>query len=507
MKGDVWRRVRQIVQALSFLVFLVSIVYVGPLERKPWYALAPDTLLRLDPLAAAAAMLAQRRWVARLAPALFVVGATLALGRFWCGWLCPLGALIDWFSPRSALGRKPPSSRWRTIKYSLLFLMLFAALVGNLTLTILDPLAVFLRSLAVAILPAFNWLVTQMEIVLYRVTFLRGFLGTVDRALRGTLLSYEQPYYGAGFLFAGLLVGILSLSFLARRAWCRYLCPLGALLGLLAKVSWIKRKVSSACVSCGLCERECTMGTIDAGEDYASDNGECILCMRCAANCPVDAVSFARDWGVDRGRDYDPSRRHLVSMLGAAIGGWALLKIAPSAHHPDPRRLRPPGAEERALLTSCIRCGACIRVCPTHGLQPSLVEAGLEGVWTPILVPRLGPCDYSCTACGEVCPTGAVPQLALDRKQQTPIGKAYVDPRICIPWSGRGECIVCEEMCPLPEKAIVLAETIVEGESGEVRVLQVPVVRHDRCIGCGLCENKCPVNGEAAIRVMVDPMS
>jgi NAD-dependent dihydropyrimidine dehydrogenase PreA subunit len=95
----------------------------------------------------------------------------------------------------------------------------------------------------------------------------------------------------------------------------------------------------------------------------------------------------------------------------------------------------------------------------------------------------------------------------LDQKQKTPIGKAYIDPRICIPWSGRGECIVCEEMCPLPEKAIVLEETTSQDESGEVRILQAPVVLHDRCIGCGLCENKCPVNGEAAIRVMVDPMS
>jgi len=507
VKGSRWRQGRRIVQALSFLLFLVSIAITVRVTGESRRILSPDALFRLDPLAAVAAMLAARRWMVRLAPALGFVGVTLILGRFWCGWLCPLGTLIDWFSPRRALRKEPPSSRWRSIKYGLLFLILSAAVLGNLTLMILDPLTIFLRSVGMVVLPALTWLVTRAEIALYRAVFLRGVLGSIDRTLRGVVLSYQQPYYGSGLLLAGLLAGVLSLSLLARRGWCRYLCPLGALLGLLAKASWLKRKVSPACVNCGACERECLMGTVDVSDNYVSDSGECILCMSCAAACPVDAVSFARDWSVDWGQDYNPSRRHLVSMLGAAVGGWALLKTSPRAHHPDPHRLRPPGAEERTLLSSCIRCGACIRVCPTHGLQLSLTESGLEGLWTPILVPRLGSCDYSCTACGEICPTGAIPPLALERKQQTPIGKAYIDQRICIPWSGRGECIVCEEMCPLPEKAIVLEDRPTTDQSGAVRILQSPVMRHDQCIGCGLCEQKCPVNGEAAIRVVVDPMA
>jgi len=167
----------------------------------------------------------------------------------------------------------------------------------------------------------------------------------------------------------------------------------------------------------------------------------------------------------------------------------------------------PPGAEETALLKACIRCGACLRVCPTHGLQPSLFESGWEGVATPILVPRLGPCEYSCNACGQVCPTGAIPFLLLDRKQQQPIGKAYIDRSLCIAWSGRGPCIVCEEMCPLPHKAIKLEEMAIEKEKGLEIALQVPVVNHNLCIGCGLCENKCPVQGEAAIRVRIDPLA
>jgi NAD-dependent dihydropyrimidine dehydrogenase PreA subunit len=119
----------------------------------------------------------------------------------------------------------------------------------------------------------------------------------------------------------------------------------------------------------------------------------------------------------------------------------------------------------------------------------------------------MGHCDYACTACGDTCPTDAIPSLPLEQKRETVIGKAYVDPELCIAWSGRGPCIVCEEMCPLPEKAIILDEKEFADGQGGTRTLQVPVVRHERCIGCGLCENKCPVNGEAAIRVIVDPLS
>jgi len=86
------------------------------------------------------------------------------------------------------------------------------------------------------------------------------------------------------------------------------------------------------------------------------------------------------------------------------------------------------------------------------------------------------------------------------------IGKAYVDPARCIPWSGRAPCIVCQEMCPLPQKAITLEAVQARDPSGGMRELQAPVVDHERCIGCGLCESKCPVNGEAAIRVIVDPL-
>jgi NAD-dependent dihydropyrimidine dehydrogenase PreA subunit len=124
-------------------------------------------------------------------------------------------------------------------------------------------------------------------------------------------------------------------------------------------------------------------------------------------------------------------------------------------------------------------------------------------MWTPILVPRLGYCDYSCSACGQVCPVQAIPPLTLEDKRKQIIGEAYIDQNRCIAWSDHRDCIVCEEMCPLPDKAIQLEEAEVWGADNTRVTVKLPHVLRERCIGCGICEYKCPVNGEAAIRVYV----
>jgi len=167
----------------------------------------------------------------------------------------------------------------------------------------------------------------------------------------------------------------------------------------------------------------------------------------------------------------------------------------------SPKLLRPPGVINDHLLATCIRCGECSTVCPTNAIQLAVTEAGVEGFWTPILVPRIGYCDYSCNACGQVCPVEAIPPLSLENKRKQVIGKAQIDQNRCLPWAEGEDCIVCEEMCPIPEKAIYLEEAQVITSEGEEITIQRPVVIHNLCTGCGICENKCPVSGEAAIQV------
>jgi len=148
-----------------------------------------------------------------------------------------------------------------------------------------------------------------------------------------------------------------------------------------------------------------------------------------------------------------------------------------------------------------VRCNECVKVCETQGLQASFLEGGWQNLLTPRLVPRLGYCSYSCNACGQVCPTGAIPNLALEAKRHTLIGLARVDRSRCLPWVYGIDCIVCEEACPLGDKAIKLEVTQMANGAGEQVTVQRPYVIKELCIGCGVCEYQCPMGGEAAIRV------
>jgi polyferredoxin len=509
MTAQRWVRVRQIVQYLFLALFLYLFVITVKDSRSPqlvggWSPLPVDLFYHLDPLAAVSASLAGRTIPTKLLWALITLGATLILGRVWCGWVCPMGTVLDLFRFRRARGNAiQVSSRWRQVKYFLLFVVLISALFANLTLLILDPITILTRTLATGVMPALNYTVTAVEFWLYGFGPLQAPLAWLDTVLRSTILPAEQSFYQLNLLLALFFIGIVSLNLFTDRFWCRYLCPLGALLGLLSKVSWLRRVVGPGCNQCRRCSRDCPTGTIEPERGFASDPGECIVCLACLDTCPQESVAFKGQWGLAEWRSYDPSRRQLLASLATSVSGLALLRTSPIARREHPYAVRPPGARENGLLAKCIRCGECMRVCPTSGLQPSLSESGLEGLWTPVLVPRLGYCDYSCHACGQVCPSGAIPLLTLEEKRRTAIGLAYIDQNRCIPWADNVDCIVCEEMCPVPDKAIKLDEVEVMNAQGELVVVKRPHVVRDLCIGCGICEYKCPLNGQAAIRVYV----
>jgi len=143
-----------------------------------------------------------------------------------------------------------------------------------------------------------------------------------------------------------------------------------------------------------------------------------------------------------------------------------------------------------------------MRVCPTNGLQPVWLDAGLEGLWSPELAPRIGYCEFNCNLCGEVCPSGAIKLLDEAAKHRTIIGIAAIDHDRCIPWVRAQDCLVCEEHCPTPTKAIRLRPEIVMDDSGAEVEIKKPYVVEAECIGCGICETRCPVSGASAIRVI-----
>jgi ferredoxin len=198
------------------------------------------------------------------------------------------------------------------------------------------------------------------------------------------------------------------------------------------------------------------------------------------------------------------SRRAFVGAVGAGVAVPLVLHAARTGMHspPDEHFLRPPGAQdETRLLDLCVRCGQCMKVCPNNALQPSLLQGGIEGMFVPHLVPRIGYCEYDCTLCGQVCPTGAIPNLIQQQKHKAIIGKAVLNQDLCLPWAENQECICCEEHCPVDEKAIQYDVVDVTDATGQRVTIQRPYVIVERCVGCGICENVCPVDGEAAIRV------
>ena len=200
----------------------------------------------------------------------------------------------------------------------------------------------------------------------------------------------------------------------------------------------------------------------------------------------------------------DLGRRAVLGAGLAGLGAKLLFGISTQASKRsfNPALIRPPGAlAEDEFLARCIRCGECMKVCPTNAIHPASLEGGVEGIWTPLLNTSIGYCDYECNLCSQVCPTHAIRQIDVPEKQKIKIGLAYIDRNRCLPWAYSKTCIVCEEHCPTPKKAIWFEEVEVRNLQGEKLTVKQPRVDPELCIGCGICEAKCPVKAPAAVRV------
>jgi len=477
---------RRIYAVFFFGLFVVLLLLTDFEDLKGFQT---SLLLELDPLTALAAFLTSGTFYAGLLWSLAVIVPTLFLGRFFCSWICPLG-ILNQFSSWLLNKRRPRDdydvNRYRPIfrlKYYLLAALLVLAIFGSLQVGLLDPIALMARSFTAAVLPAAN--------------------------LAGAEIYLSQPVFHGGALIAGILIAIVLANRFMTRFFCRVLCPLGALLGLLSRRAPLRiQRDVDRCIDCDKCLRSCQGGCDPHAELRVS---ECHVCMNCIEDCPTQALHFG--FAKERSSAHQPvdvNRRRLgEAVLGAAVL-YPMVRSSVSARtNPAAEVIRPPGSlAEEAFLGRCIKCAACMKVCPTNVLQPALLEAGVEGLWTPILVNRIGYCEQNCTLCGQVCPTGAIRSISMAEKVGAPpfevptkLGTAFYDYGRCLPWAMQTECIVCEEMCPTSPKAIWYEVVDVRGRDGATKPLKRPYVDPRLCIGCGICENKCPVEDLRAIRV------
>ncbi len=429
---------------------------------------------------------------------------TLVLGRAFCGWLCPLGALMDliaWPLQRLRRWREFGPGQFRKLKFALLALLAVLALTGRQYAWFLDPLAIFVRAFSLNIHPAINRGAEQVWAFLLRATDEPVWLEQMYYSVKDRMIGAGQPFFPhAGWVFLMFMV-ILGAVLLQRRFWCRHLCPLGALLGSAGRLAPLRRVTLSCGNGCHVCRHLCRTGAIRADNTYA--RSECILCLDCVQGCALGTAVFS--FRRQSNHQIQPpqggilTRAQFLLLLGGALSlSAAAVKRTWGAKSVRAVGLRPPGAlPEAEFEQRCIRCGNCMKVCPTSGLQPSLWENGASGVWTPRLAPKIGYCEYECNLCGQVCPTGAIRPLGVAEKQKTPIGLATIRRDLCIPWKSDTQCLVCEEHCPVPDKAIRIREQ----RNKRGRLLGRPVVDSQLCIGCGICENKCPVSPARAIFV------
>jgi MauM/NapG family ferredoxin protein len=504
-KLRVWlwsRRLSQIVFLGLFLYLFLRYHY----QERPLLEGPLHFFFRLDPLLFLSYTLSSWLWTGFFWPALMLVLLTFLVGRFFCAWICPLGAVLDGVGAalhfRTNLRSNRLSANWRSVKYVLLVVLLVLALFRFDWLGIFDPLCLLFRSLALALYPAAAYTGERFFDLAYTLAPERwsNSLDTLYGVVKGAVLPPRALSYQL-LLFTGtIFIAVLLLELVERRFWCKNLCPLGALLGVLSRWRRLKRLPAKACTDCGDCLSMCKMDSF-AGAKGWQNMRECILCLSCQATCSEDRIRYRFRLSPSPGDHADLGRRRLiVGGVGAALA-LPLLKVDGGAL--EAQVIRPPGAlPEAEFLNRCVRCGACMKVCVTNGLQPVFLERGLAGLWSPKLIPRQGYCEFRCTLCGQACPTGAVQPLALERKQKTIIGTAVIDPSRCIPYARGQNCFVCEEHCPTAPKAIILRPQARPDDHGMVQTLKHPLVIEDRCIGCGICENKCPVEGsKAAIRV------
>ena len=449
---------------------------------------------------------------------LFVVTLTLLMGRIYCSVICPLGVMQDaiaWFRRKKNKYSYSPAKT--TLRYTLL-VVACAALALNVAWLggLIFPYSTYGRIVATCVAP------------LYKLAN-NGLAALAEHY--GSYAFYEVDVWLKSV--AALVVALLTWAVIAvlawrgGRTWCNTVCPVGTLLGLISRKSLHGPVFDlEKCNSCGLCARNCKAACINVKE-HDIDMSRCVMCGNCMETCHKDAMHFGnRNKSVLLPKEGADEGRRAVLTGVALLAGTALAK-AQSKVEPKTtdggladiikkektkrdKLITPPGSLSiRNLRTHCTACQLCIDACPNDVLRPS---SSLDRFMQPEVSFERGYCRPECTRCSEVCPTSAIQPVTVEERTAIQVGHAVWTRDLCIPVRDGKPCGLCERKCPAGAIQMVPLQAGVhhdgrrwrDADNNEIpreKVLLIPVVNEEKCIGCGACENLCPSNPISAIHV------
>ena len=426
---------------------------------------------------------------------------TLIFGRLYCSIICPLGVMQDlfaWIGKKAKRNRYFYSHEKRWLRLIVLAIFGISLIMGgSVIVQLLAPYSAYGRIASNLLAPLYRW----------------GNNGLAYLAERmDSYAFYEtEVWIHSGITFGIALATILMLSALAwrgGRTYCNTICPVGTILGYIARFSWLKPVIDTdKCNSCGLCSRNCKAACINSKEKQI-DYTRCVACMDCISTCKKQGISYKHPRKASitnpKREDVDTSRRTFLATTAAVAatttikaqetkvdGGLAeiLDKKVPERQTP----ILPPGAlTAKHFAQHCTACQLCVSACPNGVLRPS---SDLGRFMQPELSYERGYCRPECTRCSEVCPAGAIKPISNEEKVSTQVGHAVWIRKNCVVITDDVHCGNCERHCPTG------AIQMVPSDENNPRSHKIPVINAERCIGCGACENLCPARPYSAIYV------
>jgi ferredoxin len=434
---------------------------------------------------------------------LFVMSLTLLFGRVYCSFLCPLGVFQDFFSRAGHKRKKskyayarPHTKTWYGILAGVGLLFIAGSVIG---LNLLDPYSNFGRIMAQLVRPIAVWMNNTLVFVLEKINVYS--LHPLD--LKGMAVF--------PILFAAMVSGVIAwMSFFHGRLYCNTICPVGAFLGLLSRFSLFKiRFIPSACVSCGACEKICKSNCMDM-KTHSIDFSRCVACYNCLRVCPASGINYQWAWapGGSEKALHDPDKRAFIMQSAAllTVSGSIASAMEPSAAGYEDSLVpvmgkgpvSPPGSISLENFTSrCTACHLCVTACPTRVLQPAFFAYGLSGTLQPRMDFKTGFCNYDCTVCSSVCPTGAIVPRNLEEKKAIQPGIARFIQENCVVYIRKTDCGACAEHCPTAAVRMIPDPRIQK---------RAPKIDERICVGCGACEFACPTKPYKAIYVETNPV-